>query len=48
MDIAELSLMYVLLAGVLDPARKLSSVYSKLKRSAAAAERIFSLMDRGA
>jgi subfamily B ATP-binding cassette protein MsbA len=37
--------MYVLLAGIIDPARKLSSVYSKLKRSAAAAERIFSLMD---
>ena len=45
MDIAELSVMYVLLAGIIDPARKLSSVYSKLKRSAAAAERIFSLMD---
>ena len=45
MDIAELSVMYVLLAGIIDPARKLSSVYSKLKRSAAAAERIFALMD---
>lgn len=46
MDIAELSLMYVLLAGVIDPARKLSSVYSKLKRSTAAADRIFQLMDQ--
>lgn len=46
MDIAQLSVMYVLLAGVIDPGRKLSSVYSKLKRSGAAAERIFSLMDR--
>ena len=46
MDIAELSLLYVLLAGVIDPGRKLSSVYSKLKRSAAAADRIFELMDQ--
>ncbi|RPI81603.1 MAG: ABC transporter ATP-binding protein, partial [Planctomycetaceae bacterium] len=45
MEVAELSLMYTLLAGILDPVRKLSSVFSKLKRSTAAAERIFALMD---
>ncbi|QGQ25301.1 ABC transporter ATP-binding protein [Gimesia benthica] len=46
MDIATLSMMYALLAGITDPARKMSSVYSKLKRTAAAAERIFTVMDR--
>lgn len=46
MDIADLSVLYALLAGVSDPVRKLSSVFSKLKRSTAAADRIFELMDR--
>ncbi|MCY2964212.1 MAG: ABC transporter ATP-binding protein [Planctomycetota bacterium] len=45
MDVAELSMMYTLLAGILDPVRKLSSIFSKLKRSAAAADRVFQLMD---
>ncbi|MCH9654150.1 MAG: ABC transporter ATP-binding protein/permease [Planctomycetes bacterium] len=46
MDVATLGVMYALLAGITDPARKMSSVYSKLKRTAAAAERIFSIIDR--
>jgi len=46
LDIAELSLLYGFLAGTLDPLRKLSSVYNKIKRSAAAADRIFHLVDR--
>lgn len=46
MDIAELSVLYALLAGVSDPVRKLSSVFSKLKRAGAAADRVFELMDR--
>jgi len=45
MDMAQLSLLYVLLAGTMDPARKLSTTYAKLKRSMAAADRIFSLVD---
>ena len=45
MDFAELSMMYALLAGVLDPVRKLSSVFSKLKRADAAAGRVFELID---
>lgn len=45
MDMAELSVLYTLLAGTIDPVRKLSSVYSRLKRAAAAAERVFLLMD---
>jgi subfamily B ATP-binding cassette protein MsbA len=46
MDIAELSVLYALLAGISDPVRKLSSVFSKLKRAGAAADRVFELMDR--
>lgn len=46
MDIATLAMMYALLAGISDPARKMSSVYSKLKKTMAAAERIFSVIDR--
>lgn len=45
MELAELALLYGLLAGTLDPVRKLSSVYGKLKRASAAADRVFSLMD---
>jgi subfamily B ATP-binding cassette protein MsbA len=45
MDMAELSMMYTLLAGVLDPIRKLSSVFSKVKRAGAAADRVFELID---
>lgn len=44
LEIAELALLYTLLGGVLDPVRKLSSVYSKLKKAGAAADRIFQLM----
>ena len=45
MMIEDLSMFYALLAGTLDPIRRLSSVYSKLKRSAAATERIFQVLD---
>jgi subfamily B ATP-binding cassette protein MsbA len=45
-DIAELTLLYVFLAGIIDPMRKLSSVYGKVKRSTAASDRIFALIDR--
>ena len=34
-----------LLAGIIDPARKLSSTYAKLKRASAASDRIFDLMN---
>ncbi len=46
MDIAELSMLYVLLIGTLDPIRRLSTVYSVLKRSSAAADRVFELVDK--
>jgi subfamily B ATP-binding cassette protein MsbA len=45
MDMADLSMMYALLAGMLDPIRKLSSVFSKVKRAGAAADRVFELID---
>ncbi|MBI1345198.1 ATP-binding cassette domain-containing protein [bacterium] len=46
MDLAALALLYSLLGGVLDPARKLSSVFSKLKKSVAACERVNDWLDR--
>lgn len=46
LDIAELTLLYVFLAGIIDPLRKLSSVYGKVKRSTAASDRIFALIDK--
>ena len=45
MLIEDLSLFYALLAGTLDPIRKLSAIYAKLKRSAAATERNFQVLD---
>lgn len=41
-----LLLFYGLLAGVSDPARKLTEVFSRIQRAAAAADRIFQLLDR--
>jgi ATP-binding cassette subfamily B protein/subfamily B ATP-binding cassette protein MsbA len=38
--------LYALLAAIADPVRKLSSVYTRIQSGAAAADRIFSMMDR--
>lgn len=46
MESSELALLYTLLAGVLDPARRIASVYSKVRKSATACERVFGWMDR--
>ena len=46
MSISDLTLLYTYLIGVLDPGRKLSGVYSKLKKSATACERVFAWMDK--
>lgn len=46
LGIAELTTLYVLMAGSLDPIRKLSGVFPIIKRSLAAAERVFSIADR--
>lgn len=46
MDIAELAVLYTLLAGMLDPARKLSAVFTKVKKAFAACDRIFEWLDK--
>ncbi|QDU36509.1 Putative multidrug export ATP-binding/permease protein [Maioricimonas rarisocia] len=46
MDPEHLALLYGLLVGMLDPCRKLSNSFSRLKRSSAAIDRIFSMMER--
>lgn len=48
MGVAELGMLYALMAGISDPVRKLSSVFAKVKKSMAAADRVFDLMDRQA
>ncbi len=48
MDMGSLMLFYGLLIGASDPARKLSEVFNRLQRASAAADRIYSLMDRQA
>jgi len=45
MEIAELSLLYVMLLGTLDPMRKLSGVFGHVKRGLAGTERVFELID---
>ena len=46
MEASELALLYTLLAGVLDPARRIASIFSKVKKSATACDRVFGWMDR--
>jgi subfamily B ATP-binding cassette protein MsbA len=45
LEVTELVFLYMALAGIIDPARKLSTTYAKLKRASAAADRIFGLLD---
>lgn len=46
LSLSALLLFYGLLSGVSDPARKLSDVYGKIQRAAAASDRVFALLDR--
>ncbi len=46
MEAETLLQLYILLAAIADPVRKLSSVYTKLQSGYAAADRIFDVMDR--
>jgi len=46
LDAAQLTLLYVLLAGTLDPVRKLSAIFPQIKRSLGAADRVFEIADR--
>jgi subfamily B ATP-binding cassette protein MsbA len=45
MDIAELSMLYALLLGTLDPVRRLSGSFTQIKRGMAGSERVFQLID---
>ena len=44
--LSELLVFYGLLAGVSDPARRLTEVFNKLQRAAAASDRVYQLLDR--
>src|SRR5262245_48196900 len=46
LNTASLLQLYALLAAIADPVRKLSNVYNRIQSGAAAADRIFALMDR--
>ncbi len=46
LSFTRLALFYGLLAGVSDPARKLSEIFSRMQRASAAADRIYQQMDR--
>ena len=46
LGLGSLLLFYALLAGAADPVRKLSDVFTKIQRAAAASERIYSMLDR--
>ncbi|MDR3198616.1 MAG: ABC transporter ATP-binding protein/permease [Planctomycetaceae bacterium] len=46
MDFSELLLFFGLLAGAADPARKLSDIFTMFQSAAAAADRVYSLIDR--
>jgi ATP-binding cassette, subfamily B, bacterial MsbA len=45
LELAELATLYALLAGVLDPVRKLSGILPIMKRSMSAADRVFEVID---
>jgi ATP-binding cassette subfamily B protein/subfamily B ATP-binding cassette protein MsbA len=46
LDFPTLLLFFGLLSGVSDPARKMSEIFSRIQRAAAASDRIYSLIDR--
>ena len=46
LEMAELGVLYVLLAGILDPVRKLSAIFPQIKKSLGAADRIFEITDQ--
>ena len=46
LSLSALLVFYAMLAGVSDPARKMSEVFSRIQRAAAAGDRIFQVMDR--
>lgn len=46
LELSEVVVLYSLLAGMLDPARKLASSFSRLRRSLTASQRIFEWLER--
>ncbi|MFN4261205.1 MAG: ABC transporter ATP-binding protein [Gemmataceae bacterium] len=46
MEAAALAQLYIALAGLTDPCRKLSNLYGRLQRTAAAAQRVFEFVDQ--
>jgi ATP-binding cassette subfamily B protein/subfamily B ATP-binding cassette protein MsbA len=46
LSLGELLWFYGMLAGISDPARRLAEVFNKLQRAAAAADRVYQLLDR--
>jgi ABC-type multidrug transport system fused ATPase/permease subunit len=46
LSLGSLLLFYAFLAGTSDPARKISDIFNRLQRASAAADRIYSLLDR--
>lgn len=46
MDLGQLMLFFAFLAGMADPARKLTDVYTRIQGGAAACDRIYALLDR--
>ncbi len=46
LSLSELMWFYGMLAGISDPARRLTEVFNKLQRAAAAADRVYQLLDR--
>jgi ATP-binding cassette subfamily B protein/subfamily B ATP-binding cassette protein MsbA len=48
LELPALVLFFAFLAGAADPVRKLSDVYGQLQRAAAAADRVFEILDRPA
>lgn len=46
LEVESLLQLYVMLAAIADPVRKLSSVYTKLQSGTAAADRVFAYLDR--
>lgn len=46
LQFADLAIFYAMLAGSIDPARKLTEVFNRIQRGSAAADRVYELFDR--
>ncbi len=44
-ELPDMAVLYAMLAGMLDPCRKMSNVYSRLRKSAVSIDRVFELME---